>query len=183
MVFLCKALEPQTPEHSWCLIIAQFPQAWEGKAEACCTIKVIIQEQKLPAILQHSSCWFPPSCIPRTAERLKVRFKQVWSSAGLQSQQVVLGGRDFPPVPEGWVGAARPRWSFVVILKQTGFPSALCLLLASPWSCSLLCCGVLWGCCRFGVPCGGQSSGREVFAIPTWFQMSLEVLAGDPKCS
>lgn len=69
----------------------------------------------------------------------------------LSRAQVVLGRRDFPPVPEGWVRAARPRWSFV-ILKQTGFPSALCLLLTSPQSCSLLNL-VLWG--FIGVPCRG----------------------------
>lgn len=52
-------------------------------------LRLIIQEQKLPvapALLQHSSCSFPPSRIPRTAERLKVRFKQAWSSARLQSR-------------------------------------------------------------------------------------------------
>lgn len=77
--------------------------------------------------------------------------------------QVLLGGRDFPPVPEGWVGAARARWSFVVILKQTGFPSALCLLLASPQSCSLLCCGALLGVVQiWGALWGAERWERRV---------------------
>lgn len=66
----------------------------------------------------------------------------------------------------------------MVVLKQTGFPSALRSLLAqawmdaSPWSCSLL-DRVLWGFA--GGVLWGQSGGREGFAVPTCFKMFLEV--------
>lgn len=191
MVLLCKASKPQTPEYSWCWIIAQFPQAWEGKAEACCTIKVnypgaeTTSGSSTIATLLLLIPTLPHPQDSRKAEgEVQTSVELSWAPEP-SITQMGLGGRDFPPVPQGWVDAARPCWSFGVILKHTGFPSAPHSLLAQVWAghipeLSLLQC-VLWGCA--GGALWGQSGGREGFAIPTGFQMFLEVLARDFKCS
>lgn len=114
MILLCKALEPQTPEYSWCLIIAQFPQAWEGKAEAYCTIKVNYPGAETTSGSSTIATFLliiPDLAHPQDSTKAEGEVQTIveLSCAPETSiMQVVLGGRDFPPIPKDWVDAARP---------------------------------------------------------------------------
>lgn len=113
MVPLCKALEPQSPECSWCLIIAQFPQAWDGKAEACCTIKFNYPGAETTSgsstiatfLLLFPTLLHPQDSIKADSD-VQTSVELSWAPE-LSMMQIVVGGRDFPPVPKGWVDAAR----------------------------------------------------------------------------
>lgn len=134
MVLSCTALEPQTPEYSW-WIIARFPQAWEGKAEACCTIKFNYPGAETTSgssTIATLLLLIPTLLHPQDSRKAE---GEVQTSEELSSRAVHNpggAGRDFPPIPKGWVDAAKPCWSFGVVLKQAGFPSALSLL-AEVW--------------------------------------------------
>lgn len=114
MVPLCKALEPQSPEYSWCFIIAQFPQAWDGKAEACCTIKVNYPGAETTSgtstlatfLLLIPTLLHPQDSIKAEGE-VQTSVELSWTPEP-SIMPVVFGGRDFPPIPEDRVDAARP---------------------------------------------------------------------------
>lgn len=113
MILLCKALEQQTPEYSWCLVIAQFPQAWEGKAEACCTIKVNYPgaettsgSSTIATFLLFIPTLLHPQDNIKAEGEVQTSVELSWAPEP-SIKQMLLGGRDFPPVPKDWVDAAR----------------------------------------------------------------------------
>lgn len=65
MVTLCKASKTQSTKYFCCLIIAKFPRAWDGKAEACCAITVNYPGGEATsgssAVATFSFLSFPPS--------------------------------------------------------------------------------------------------------------------------
>lgn len=114
MVPLCKALEPESPGYSCCLIIAQFPQAWDGKAEACCTIKVNYPgaettsgSSTLATFLLLIPTLPHPQDSRKAEGEVQTSVELSWAPEP-SIMLVVLGGRDFPPIPKVWVDAARP---------------------------------------------------------------------------
>lgn len=115
------------PRFFCCLIIAKFPRAWDGKAEARCTIRVNHPGGENYQWLRR--CCNIPSCIPRAARGLSRVFRvepQTHPGHGC------CCGEESLPSQRTRRDAARPRWSFAVIFKANCYR----LIPRSPCSCS-----------------------------------------------
>lgn len=193
MVLVCKALEPQTPEYSW-WIIAQFPQAWEGKAEACCTIKVNYPGAETTSgssTIATLLLLVPTLLHPQDSRKAE---GEVQTSEELSSRAVHnpggAGREGFPSHSNGLGGCSQTLLELWGYFKANWFPlSPLTPGSGVGWtrppSCSLL-KRVLWGCAGFGVPCGGRVVGQRGLLFPQgsrcfwkcWLGISSALRAG-----
>lgn len=106
MVPSCKAARPGSTEGSCCLIIAKFPRAWDGKAEACCTIRVNYPGgETTSGSTAVATFLFLIPTLPHPQDSRNVRLKQASVQPGRapapSMMQLVLGGCSLPPEGPG----------------------------------------------------------------------------------
>jgi len=104
MVTFCRASKPRSTECFCCLVIAKFPRAWDGKAEACCTIRVNHPGGETTSGSSAIATFlFLIPTLPAPARRLNVRRERACSEPSRAPDAPVMqvvAGRNFPAIPK-----------------------------------------------------------------------------------